>query len=61
MSKHQKVHISRTKPLVLQALKAQDAALSDSEEKDEADAIDGRGERTALCTEILIVHESEIS
>lgn len=41
------MHNSRTKPVVLQALKAQDAALSDSEEKDEADITDGRGKRTA--------------
>lgn len=51
------MHISRTKPLVLQALKAQDAALSDSEEKDDADIIDGRGKRTALSTENLTAHE----
>lgn len=59
------MHISRIKPLVLQALKAQDAALSDSEEKDEADVIDGRGKRTAHCTDNVIAHEylqgSEIS
>lgn len=41
-----KMYISWTKPLLLQALKAQDAALSDSEEKDEADVTDSKGNRT---------------
>lgn len=44
-----KIHLSRTGPLVLQALKAQEAALSDSEDRDEMDITDGRGEKTELC------------
>lgn len=40
---HSKIHRLSTDLPILQALKAQDAALSDSEEKDDVDVTDGRG------------------